>query len=300
VTHRPPSAPLVRVVADGGPQVGYGHVGRCLALAEALDPDAAFDVQDAEVARFVRERGGVVEPAADAPVVLLDHAGDTDATEVQDLQRRGHRVVLLDDLGSARAVADLVVDPPTAASWPATPARRIGGFEHVLLRREVREGRRAQRPHGVLLALGGSDPTQLTPALARALGDVDGLLVNLGPGYAGPRPDHGALLAGAHEFVDALSRVRLLVAAYGHSLLEAAHLGVPALVVVTRDDHQEHAEAFVRNGTAEIAAAGEVAARVRDLLADPERLDAMSVRGRALVDGGGAARVAAAIRELTP
>jgi hypothetical protein len=43
-----------------------------------------------------------------------------------------------------------------------------------------------------------------------------------------------------------------------------------------------------------------VAARVRDLLADPERLDAMSVRGRALVDGGGAARVAAAIRELTP
>jgi spore coat polysaccharide biosynthesis predicted glycosyltransferase SpsG len=293
-----PSAPLLHVIADGGPGVGYGHVGRCLAIAEALGWDAAFDVEDAGVQRFVRERGGSCDPAPEAPVVLLDHAGDTDAAEVLALQERGRRVVLLDDRGPARDVADLVVDPPTAASWPATPMRRLSGFEHVLLRGEVRDARRAERPHGVLLALGGSDPTQLTPVLARSLADVDGLVVNLGPGYAGPRPDHGDVLGGPHEFVGALSRVALIVAAYGHSLLEAAHLGTPALVVVTRPDHRDHAEAFVQNGTAEIVAAGEVAPRVHALLSDPDRLAQMTARGHALVDGGGAARVAAAIRAL--
>jgi spore coat polysaccharide biosynthesis predicted glycosyltransferase SpsG len=149
----------------------------------------------------------------------------------------------------------------------------------------------------VLLALGGSDPTGLTPALAAALRDQD-LRVNLGPGYRAAAPSHGEVVPGPHAFVAALAGAELLVAAFGHSLLEAAYLGVPALIVVTRDDHREHAEAFARNGTAEIVAPAMLRERVVALLADRAALEEMGRRGRDLVDGRGADRIVAAIREL--
>jgi spore coat polysaccharide biosynthesis predicted glycosyltransferase SpsG len=290
-------APIVEIAADGGERVGFGHVGRCLAVAEYLEANAVFRVEDPAVAEFVSNRGGVCVTNSDAPVVLLDRAGPTDADGVRELQACGRRVALLDDRGNGRMVADLIIDPPTAASWPPAAPRRLAGFEHVLLRREVRESRQAAKPRGVLLALGGSDPTHLTPALAEALRSQD-LRVNLGPGYAGPRPEHGELLTGPHEFVGGLASATLLVAAYGHSLLEAAFLGVPALIVVTRPDHREHAEAFVSNGTAQIVATENVAEEVSRLLADQPLLEAMSARGRALVDGRGSQRVAAAILDL--
>lgn len=286
----------VELVADGGPEVGYGHVGRCLALAEAVGGGAVFALEDAAVERFVRDRGGQVGGAPNAPVVVLDRAQATSAAEVRALRRAGRRVVLLDDLGDGREVADMVIDPPTAAAWPPAGGRRLGGFEHVLLRREVRDSRRTD-PHGVLVALGGSDPTGLTPALAEALGDQD-LRVNLGPGYSAAPPLHGEVLPGPHAFVEALAEASLLVAAYGHSLLEAAYLGVPALIVVTRADHRAHAEAFTRNRTAEVVEPGMVHDRVAALLHDQPALDAMAGRGRELVDGRGADRIAAAIREL--
>ena len=300
------SGALVEIVADGGPALGYGHVGRCLAVWEALDGDAVFAVQDPAVAAFVEARGAHAGSAPTAPIVLLDRALPTDADYVRALQAADRRVVLLDDLGDGRAVADLVVDPPTAARWPPTERPRLAGFEHVLLRDEVRSAVRAATPSGVLLALGGSDPTGLTPALAEALAaaGVDDLVVNLGPGYAAPVPAGVTLLRDPTAFVATLATARLLVAAYGHSLLEAAYLGVPAVIVVTRPDHREHAPAFAAHGTAALLdmsdqpSPDELAALVREVLADGTQLASMTSRGRALVDGRGAERVAHAIRSI--
>jgi len=300
------SGALVEIVADGGPLLGYGHVGRCLAVWEALDGDAAFAVTDAAVAAFVQARGARAGGAPSAPVVLLDSAEPTGLAAVQSLQAAGRRVVLLDDLGAGRDVADLVVDPPTAALWPPTERPRLAGFEHVLLRREVLDASRAADRRGILLALGGSDPTGLTPVLAAALAaaGVDGLVANLGPGYGGAAPDGVTLLRDPAVFVATLARSRLLVATYGHSLLEAAHLGVPAVIVVTRPEHREHAAAFSTHNTARLIdmsdgpRTDELAQLVTETLAQPARLAAMARRGRALVDGRGAQRVAAAIRAI--
>lgn len=300
------SGPLLEIVADGGPSLGYGHVGRCLAVWEALDGDAAFAVQDPAVAAFVQRRGAHAGAAPSAPVVLLDRAQPTGAEHVLALQAAGRRVVLLDDLGAGRAVADLVVDPPTAARWPATDRPRLAGFEHVLLRDEVRAAERAATPRGVLLALGGSDPTALTPALAAALADggIEDLVVNLGPGYGGPVPPGVTLLRDPAAFIATLAASELLVAAYGHSLLEAAHLGIPAVIVVTRADHREHAAAFAGHGTAQLVDMSEgprpdaLVALVRDTVARSEHLGSMAARGRALVDGRGAQRIAQAIRDI--
>ncbi|HST56587.1 MAG TPA: hypothetical protein VLJ42_11945 [Solirubrobacteraceae bacterium] len=298
---------LLEIVADGGPRLGFGHLGRCLALWDELGERAVFRVGDAAANDFLSARGVPIAAGGEAPIVLLDRAAPAGEQQVRALQAHGRRVALLDDLGPARALADLVIDPPTAAAWPSAAGLRLAGFEHVLLRREVLAARaRTVRGEQVLICIGGSDPDGLTPLLADALaaGGVDVRSV-LGPGYRGERPAAGAVLDRPGEFVPALAAAGVLVAGYGHSLLEAAHLGVPAIAVVSRAEQLQHARAFCRHGSARLldataghAALHEVAAIATELLADPAQLAAMALRGPQLIDGHGAPRVAQALEGL--
>jgi spore coat polysaccharide biosynthesis predicted glycosyltransferase SpsG len=304
---RPP-APLVEIVADGGGPLGFGHLGRCLAVADVLGSDAAFTVAEGEASAFVSARGARVDGAGEAGVVLLDRRAAVEVAEVEEQQARGRRVALLDDLGPARAHADLVIDPPTAAAWPPAAGTRLSGFEHALIRADVLAAsapRPTGRPRRVLLGLGGSDPLGLTPALASALAGLDiELEVALGPGYRAASPAHGTLLDSPADWSSALARADLVVCGFGHSLLEAASLGVPAIAVVFLGEHVPHARAFCAEGTAtaiEMLAGprgAELAVLVRERLADPDALRAVGRRAAELVDGRGAERVAAALRRL--
>jgi spore coat polysaccharide biosynthesis predicted glycosyltransferase SpsG len=309
---------LVEIVADGGHAVGFGHLGRCLAIAESLGEQAAFTLGDPDALAFVRSRGARSGGAEAAPVVLIDRREPTPAERVRVLQAAGRRVALLDDRGPARRLADLVIDPPTAAGWPPAGDRRLAGFEHALVRAEIVTARDARDAAGardagaagedvvagrVLLGIGGSDPAGLTVPLAAALADLD-LEVNRGPGYRGAPPAHGRLLGSPAEWIGALARASLVVCGFGHSLLEAACLGVPAISVVFIPEHVEHARAFARAGTAltidmtDGPRPDTLATLAHELLGDRERLATMGARGRALVDGRGAERVALALRAM--
>ena len=306
-TERAALTPILQIIAAGGPRIGYGHIGRCLAIAEELGDAAVFSVEDPGAAGFVRAHGARVAAASDAPVVLIDRRAPTGADEVRALHDAGRRVVLLDDPGAGRDSADLLIDPPTAAAWAPTSAPRLAGFEHALLRREIRDAVRdpAAGRGPVLLTMGGSDPSGATPALAAALAaaGVDVLSV-LGPGYRGERPAAGAVLDRPEGFPAALAASRLAVATFGHTLLEAAHLGVPAIAVALHPDQVEDAAAFCANGTAELLdLSDELRPRalvelVRELDASRTRRAELAARGPALVDGCGAERVARAIRAL--
>lgn len=298
---------LVEIHADGGGPVGFGHVGRCLALADELGTQAVFRVEDESVVAFLREHGARTAGGEEAPLVLLDRRQPVQVDTILELQAAGRRVALMDDLGPGRAVADLVIDPPTAAAWPPAGGHRLAGFAHVLVRGEIRAQRTWAVPAGgpVLLGMGGSDPAGLTQPLAAAL-DAAGvhLRVALGPGYRGPRPSAGAVLRSAADWAPALREAPLLVTAYGHSMIEAAHLGVAAVAVVFLPEHLEHARVFAQQGTAVIVdmtdgvRAPELVRVVTDLLADDAARDALAHRGEQLVDGLGAARVAAALTAL--
>ncbi len=298
--------PLVTVVVDGGARLGYGHVGRCLALWEELGGRAVFAARDYEVACALRAVGAQVLAAeGSTPVVVIDRATATGADEVAREQAAGRRVCLIDDAGPGRGVADLVVDPPTGVSWPPAGGRRLAGFPHVLLRRELRAAAHTGG-HGteVLLSLGGSDPEHLTPVVAGALIAAGAEVVSvLGPGYRGPRPP-GRLLEDRRQWPHALARARLLVGRFGHTLLEAAHLGTPALALAMDERAMTEAVAFAVHGTAEALRvsgprdASQVAQRAMLLDGDAGRRAGMAARGPALVDGRGAARVAAAVSEL--
>jgi spore coat polysaccharide biosynthesis predicted glycosyltransferase SpsG len=307
--HATVATPLAILLVDGGPRAGLGHLGRCMAIFEELEGRAAFAAEDAETERALKCWGAPAlvrtDTAPAAPVVLIDRRTPTATATVAQLRARGQRVCLLDDPGPGRSVADLVVDPPTGVSWPPAGGRRLTGFEHVLLRRDVRAAVHSPLPGvDVLLSLGGSDPEGLTSALAAALlrSGVSVLSV-LGPAYRGPRPP-GEVLGDGREWPRALAGAHLLVGRFGHTLLEAAHLGTPALALAVGEPAATEAAAFAAHGSAEAIRvdgphdAERVAARAVGLRSEARHLQEMAGRGRELVDGLGASRVATALREL--
>ena len=120
--------------ADAGPEVGGGHVMRCLTLARALTErgcECAF-VESRAAAPILRRFGwpphsllamigaedlaGLLRFATsfadqfEADVIVWDHYGAGEGEESR-LRREGRRVAVIDDLANRRHACDLLVDP---------------------------------------------------------------------------------------------------------------------------------------------------------------------------------------------
>jgi len=91
------------------------------------------------------------------------------------------------------------------------------------------------------------------------------------------------------------------LAAYGVTAFELASAGVPAILIALTDDHAQSASALDACGAAELAGlagtltSADLEARLRALIADPQRMKDMEAAGRLNFDGQGAARIAARI-----
>src|SRR5690606_17463728 len=98
-----------------------------------------------------------------------------------------------------------------------------------------------------------------------------------------------------------LARASVAVVAGGVTLYEAAALGVPVVAVPVVAGQRPAVAAFDRAGAAVAASPGSPRAIARAavvLLRDPSRAGQLGRRGRRLVDGRGAERVASALMRL--
>jgi UDP-2,4-diacetamido-2,4,6-trideoxy-beta-L-altropyranose hydrolase len=210
--------------ADAAPQIGTGHVMRCLALAEALIEagvrclfamaqsndglDRRIEAAGAErrtIAAIPGSRDDFEATrgllAAEGCRALVIDGYRFDSAYRAGLRASGVRVLAFDDLGDLPALhADVVVNAaPTATGLSydriAPGAVHLLGADYVALRREIRVAAAERRPlperRAILLTFGGSDPLGLTAPcierLAPALDGQDRLIVAVG--VANPQVD---------------------------------------------------------------------------------------------------------------
>jgi spore coat polysaccharide biosynthesis predicted glycosyltransferase SpsG len=168
----------------------------------------------------------------------------------------------------------------------------------------------------VLVTLGGSVLGLRAVELARAIDACERplrLALLVGGSAADAARDFAAAArhpVEVHSDVPAiaalLARTSLAVSAAGTTCHELAACGVPALLLVAAENQRRGAYAwhargvFTLLGDLAAVAPDELARRVRAALDDPEGLAASSARGRALVDGDGARRAAAALLATLP
>ncbi|HOX57770.1 MAG TPA: UDP-2,4-diacetamido-2,4,6-trideoxy-beta-L-altropyranose hydrolase [Candidatus Paceibacterota bacterium] len=192
--------------ADASPQIGTGHVMRCLALAQVWQQAHGRVIFAlAQPAGPIRERleagglatvelphppGSPADAAVTVAMALQQQAAWTvvDGYHFQaDYQRRlkdaGLRLVAVDDYGHAESYcADYVLNQSLGASAalyqrlePHT--RLLLGAQYVLLRQEFLKWRTWQRQfpqpaRRVLVTLGGSDPANVTLSIITGIGEL--------------------------------------------------------------------------------------------------------------------------------
>lgn len=276
---------LIHLAYDAGPAVGLGHRRRMEALARAMPGATTIDLS----------RGGRV--AGD--VVVVDsyrHRADGDVVDAR-------RVVAVDDLGRDLAV-DLLVDPSDPEPGAATaPVGVLRGFiyslvDPALASRPVRPIGRAER---IVVATGGADRTGVGARVASALaGRLTGVRVRLvvGPWSASRVPPGVERVDAPEGLADELAAADVVVTAAGVTMTEALALGRPTVAFATAGNQHRALYGAARAG-AVLSGGPEQAAGVAVRLVGDEALRRrLADAGRALIDGGGAHRVAAAVRAL--
>ncbi|HYH07577.1 MAG TPA: glycosyltransferase [Thermoanaerobaculia bacterium] len=293
----------LQIVTAGGGSVGLGHIRRCLTLAAALrnrDVEIAFHV-DGDAA-LIREAGFAVEEI-DADGVLFDTYG---AREEHFRACAPRKTIVIDDVADRTLPVDLVVNTaPGAARFTYSDARgKLLGARYALLRPEfanVPDRNTRDRIERVMVTLGGNDHGTLASAVVRATLEAAphaDLEVVVGPFFE--RVD---LLRALGERVvllenanmrEVMLRADVAVSAGGQTLFELAATGTPAVVVITAENQTHQAHDFAEAGSVRLGDIATAFAQIRE----PRVREEMTRRGRALVDGRGAERVASAIVEL--
>lgn len=328
--------------ADASIPIGTGHVMRCLALAQALKRRGGqpFFVQAQTtsalegrlategIENFRLNSGPGTMADANETVSIARKLGATFlvadgyhfGTKYQrSIKDAGLHLLMLDDFGHAGCYcADLVVNQNLGASASLYKEREaytrlILGPKYVLLRKEFREWRDRAREipaslRKILVTLGGSDPSNFTCTVVKALStleDIDVLIV-----VGGSNPHRATIertvasLKGSMRIVvepnnlpELMSLADIAVAAGGATTWELAFMGLPAVICVLAENQRSPANYLAEEGIAillpdQLPVNGEeIVQAVNFLRDDLLNYHQMSRAGQELVDGRGVDRV---------
>jgi CMP-N-acetylneuraminic acid synthetase/spore coat polysaccharide biosynthesis predicted glycosyltransferase SpsG len=254
------------------------------------------------------------------PEILINDLSSLEDVYLRALSYLGATTVnlvdTLDDLEATEHYKQVIVS--VMRETRETPEHFYAGPEYAILRshfhgksKEIRD-----EPSLVLITFGGSDPQGLTLIAARALQALPSrieVVAVAGPAFSYRREfeklSEGLSRrvplineAGGH-IADLMLEADVVVLSGGMSVYEIAALGTPGIVLAQNAKEDRRMRELARHGTIEYLGLGTdvdeptLASAAEALLENASRRREMSSRGRALVDGLGAARAAELVLE---
>jgi UDP-2,4-diacetamido-2,4,6-trideoxy-beta-L-altropyranose hydrolase len=289
------TAPVVAFRTVGGEAIGFGHVRRCMTLAQALAAEGAevHFVVDAEptVEAILRGHGfDVMGVSGDDERELRETARAARAWGARALvcdsyEIRGEClpslpvsvVAVIDDLAGRPLPVELVINSAAGASdlaYETDPRTKLLlGPTYALLRAEFAEepardiGPTVSR---VLITVGGADPTELTPRLmacTRAALPDAGIDVVMGPLWSAESRERLDWAAAEDTAItvhhdpprmrDLMLGADLAVAGGGQTLYELAATGTPTVAIQLASNQRPNLQGLNERGV--LAWAGDVA-----------------------------------------
>lgn len=254
--------------------------------------------------------------AAKRRTIIVDHYGATPDYLLR-LRNLAHAVGVVDDLADRDlSAADWVLNQNLGAEelpYRVRPdCRRLMGTAFCLLRPQFAEARRGLRrsfsanDNRVLITLGGGATTPIVARIIAALACVSRQLTLRIIMTSECRLDSARhnleILHNVTNMAEQMAWADLSINAGGSTTWELCSLGVPMIVVPLSHDQVLNAALVEKAGCAirllPEAIHGRLGSLVEDCLAAPQRREAMSAKGQALVDGLGANRAAQSLDEM--
>lgn len=282
--------------------------------------DAAQPIRRAGFEAVMLQGPSDLETLIDAnnpDLLLLDGREGPARAELEKLKRGVAVTGVIDDGHERRLAADYAYYPPVpgarALDWAGSHTLPRIGWDYALLGLASKPP--VPRAPGtrptVLVAMGGSDPHGLTLRMAKALEHLDSNLrirFVIGAGMKDAAGVARALVAlkknyetveGADDLSTEYASADVALCAFGVTAYELASFGIPAIYLGLTDDHAASASAFadagmgLSLGVAARVEDAEIARTVQWLLGKPAARRDMRQAGLSLMDGQGAARIAA-------
>lgn len=276
----------VVIRADGGHQIGTGHITRSLRLADRLRGDGStvtFVSQSIDGCAELIERRGhgliLLPPISKGsgvqaatvvgtlePDIVFTDVRDTTAAYMDGLRRTGARLVNFDDRGEGAALADVLIDAnrPAAEAAEVSGPRALFGPEYIVLDESFERAHRLpkgvrERVEEVLVFMGGSDPAGLTLTALEAIEQLEPewhTSVVLGYGFArhaeaaalGARCRNVDLLSAPADLAYRMQEADVALCSGGIAMFELACVGTPAVVLCQVEHEVRNAEFFVERG----------------------------------------------------
>lgn len=312
----------VTIRTTAGGQIGYGHLRRCRTLADALERDAHADVTFLLTGTAPAGFPGAVQTVTTLEevarrecdlIVLDDYAlSDRDFSTLRSSCTA--RLAAIDDLALRRCGAlDFVINPSAGIDASAYDARsKLLGPAYALLRPAfVGLPPRTVRPNveRVLVSLGGADPHNDTPGVARAVRSALAgaqIIVLLGPLFDAANVtaletwahlDGNAFVRRNVEVAQLMLDADLAVCAGGQTVFELCAAGLPALAIEVADNQRHNLASLTREGTLLATTREALTHDARRVAEDAQLRQRMAAAGQRLVDGRGAERVARALKD---
>lgn len=250
-------------------------------------------------------------------LLLLDGRDGPGRAELDKLKRGIAVTAVIDDGHDRRLAADYAYYPPVpgakALDWTHSNTLPRIGWEWSLLglNPHAPTSRAPAARATILVAMGGSDPQGLTLRMGKALAALDPIFrirFVIGTAMADASSVARGLVAlkgnyetveGAHDLSTEYASADVALCAFGVTAYELAAFGVPAIYLGLTPDHAASASAFaeagmgISLGVASAVADSDIAATVQWLLSKPALRRDMRNMGLSLIDGNGAARIAA-------
>jgi len=322
---------VVRV--DASSHIGTGHVSRCVTLMKCLkqrDFDITFVCRElpGNMVAEIRKEGFAV---CDIEVLekgnwdwlVVDHY-ELDYSFEIIMRSKVKKILVIDDLADRSHDCDLLLDQNLYDGMESryrglVPAncQVLTGPRYALLRPEFVEARRhAQRDselHRILVFFGGSDPTNETEKVLRAISQFNrtDIFVDILVGLSNPHRDKLQTLVSALPRMALLEHVKkisklmlnadLAIGGGGATSWERCCLGLPSIIVAVADNQIAISQTLsdrgyqIYLGESKDVSAGAIAEALNDCTDHFSDAVAMGLNSMELVDGLGTGRVVAAM-----
>lgn len=321
-----PTAWLFRV--ETAPTAGAGHLSRCLNLAKALRawrPVAVWPTDGLQgwAARIVAAGLDIVEGSSPGSgpwrgTILDGYRFDTE--DIEDLAGIGSPLIAIDDFAAPPSAAHLVLNSAIGMGGDCLaghPALLGPAFALLDERFAAPPPPVTSRINHVVISFGSADADNVAGAMVDlVLGTKVGrhAQVTVVVGQRAPnraalesqaaraavRGDHLSVAVNVEDMAAFYRVADLAIGAGGVGLLERMAAGLPSITVTIAANQRPGtrsaaaAGAVIDAGPADQVDSAVLRRLVDDLAADAERRRRLATCGRALVDGKGSARAAAA------